>query len=147
MTLWLSRPAPRLPALPKCIESLFLAVSPTTQGMRRMRLAALIAFSSALGACAADRADVTDTADVRSNAPLRTYTSADPPEAISRCILQRVAGASVDPGSTQAIVDVQNGDTPASAAWEIRATRTGSLITVWGTKPRARGVAEGEACF
>lgn len=112
-----------------------------------MRLAVLIALSSALGACAADRRDVTDTADVRSRAPLRTYTSAHSPEAVSRCILQRVAGASVDPGSTPAIVDVQNGDTPASAAWEIRETRTGSLITVWRADPRARGVAEAEACF
>jgi hypothetical protein len=118
-----------------------------------MRLAVLIALSSALGACAADRADVTepagviDTADVRTRAPLGTHTSADPPEAVSRCIVQRVAGSSVDPGSTQALVDVQNGDDPASAAWEIRATRTGSLITVWGAKPGARGVAKAETCF
>lgn len=112
-----------------------------------MRLAVLIALSSALGACAADTPDLSETADVRTRAPLRTYTSIHSPAAVSRCLLQRVAGASVDPGSTQAVVDVQNGDTPASAAWEIRETRTGSLITVWRSNSRARGVAEAEACF
>jgi hypothetical protein len=137
----------RPPAPPKRTASFFLLFLPTTRGVRKMRLPVLMVLSSALGACAADKADVTDTADVRSRAPLGTHTSADPPEAVSRCIMQRVAGASIDPGSTQTVVDVQNGDTPASAAWEIRATRTGSLITVWGAKPRARGVAEAEACF
>jgi hypothetical protein len=112
-----------------------------------MRLAALTIFSSVLGACAASSADVDVDVDVRSRAPLRTYASAGSPAAIGRCIVQRVPGASVVPGSTEAIVDVQNRESPASVAWEIAATRTGSLITVWRSNPRARGVAKAEACF
>ena len=112
-----------------------------------MRLAAVIAFSSALCACATDTADVTDAGDVTSRAPLRTYASADPPSALARCIVERVAGASVVPGGTQGTVDIRNGDSPASVAWEIRATRTGSLVTVWRSNSRARGVAKAEACF
>ena len=106
-----------------------------------MRRAALVIFVSALGACAAS------DADVRSRAPLRTYDSAASPAAIGRCIVQRVPGASVVPGSTESIVDVENRDSPASAAWEIRATRTGSLITLWRSNSRAPGVTKAEACF
>jgi hypothetical protein len=106
-----------------------------------MRLAALMIFSSALGACAAS------TVDVRSRAPLRTYASAGSPSAISRCLVQRVRGASVVPDGTESMVDVQNRASRPSVAWEIAATRTGSLITVWSSNPRAPGVAQAEACF
>ena len=112
-----------------------------------MRLAVLIAFSSGLCACAADTGAVTDEADVRTRAPLGTYTSADPPEAVARCIVQRVAGASIGPDSTPSIVDVQNRITRPSIAWEVRATGTGSLITVWSSTPGAGAVGETEACF
>lgn len=105
-----------------------------------MRLAALL-LSSALGACASSHVDV------RSNAPLGTHTSAASPAAIGRCIAQRVPGASVVPGATETVVDVQNRDSRPSIAWEIRATRTGSLITIWRSNPGAPGVAEAEACF
>jgi hypothetical protein len=112
-----------------------------------MRLAALIAFSSALGACAADTADLTDSPDVRTRAPLGTHTSADPPQAVARCIVRRVPGASVVPGDTPSVIDVQNRDTRPSIAWEVRSTRTGSLITVWSSNSRARALAQAEACF
>ena len=112
-----------------------------------MRLAALIAFSSALGACASDKADVTDTPDVRTRAPLGTHASADPPESVARCLIQRVPGASVAPGGTPSLIDIQNRATRPSIAWEVRATTTGSLITVWSANPGAQGVAEAEACF
>jgi hypothetical protein len=112
-----------------------------------MRLAILIAASCTLGGCATDTADEADTADVRTRAPLRTYTSAGSPEAVGRCIVRRVPGASVDPGSTKSMVDVQNRGGRPSVAWEIRATRTGSLITVWRSNPGARDVAGAEACF
>lgn len=106
-----------------------------------MRLATLAILSSALGACAASNVDV------RTLAPLGTDESAASPSAIGRCIVQRVPGALVVPGGTETIVDVQNRAGRPSVAWEIRATRTGSLITVWRSNPRAPGVAEAEACF
>ena len=112
-----------------------------------MRLAALMALSSALGACATDKAVSTDTADVRTRAPLGTHMSAAAPQAVAACIAQRVPGASLDPDSTQSTIDVQNRPSRPSVAWEVRATTTGSLITVWSANPRAREIAEAEACF
>ena len=106
-----------------------------------MRTAALMILSSALGACAAS------DSDVRSRAPLGTWDSAASPAAIGRCIVQRVPGALVLPGGTESLVDVQDRASRPSIAWEVRATRTGSLITIWRSSPGAPGVAEAETCF
>lgn len=79
--------------------------------------------------------------------PLHTYESARAPLDVGRCILARVPGTTIYPGTDLVTVSLHNQFDSILLDWRITPTPKGAHIEVRRTNSLAGGIATAEACF